>query len=61
MTKERIALLNLQWWKWICIALLFYTVIAGLLIPVPRLEILHETIRNLFFLPAADFIPGCKK
>ena len=40
---------NLSWWKWVCIVLLFYTVIGGLLIPVPRLEILHESIRNLFF------------
>ena len=47
MKKE--SLLNISWWKWLCIALLFYTVIAGLLIPVPRLAILHESIRNLFF------------
>ena len=32
-----------------CIILLFVTIIGGLLIPVPRLAILHETIRNLFF------------
>lgn len=29
--------------------MLFYSLIQGLLIPVPRLPILHETIRNLFF------------
>jgi heme exporter protein C len=40
---------KLQWWKWLCIVLLFYTVIGGLFIQVPRLAILHETIRNLFF------------
>ncbi len=40
---------KLQWWKWLCVGLLFYTVIAGLLVPVPRLAILHESIRNLFF------------
>lgn len=40
---------GIQWWKWTCIVLLFYTFIQGLLIEVPRLPILHETIRNLFF------------
>jgi heme exporter protein C len=44
-----ISVLKLQWWKWLCIALLFYTVINGFLAPVPKLPILHETIRNLFF------------
>ena len=32
-----------------CIILLFTTIIGGLLVPVPRLAILNETIRNLFF------------
>jgi heme exporter protein C len=41
--------MRLQWWKWLCIVLLFYTVIAGFFMPVPRLPVLHETIRNLFF------------
>ena len=45
--KENI--LNIAWWKWLCVILLFYTYIAGFLIPVPRLPILHESIRNLFF------------
>ncbi|HRH65408.1 MAG TPA: cytochrome c biogenesis protein CcsA [Bacteroidia bacterium] len=40
---------GISWWKWVCILLLFYSVIQGLLVPVPRLPILHETIRNLFF------------
>mgnify|MGYP003348213573 CR=1 FL=1 len=40
---------GLQWWKWLCMGLLCYTIIQGLLIDVPRLPILHETIRNLFF------------
>jgi heme exporter protein C len=40
---------RLQWWKWLCILLLFYTVIRGFLVEVPKLPILHETIRNLFF------------
>lgn len=37
------------WWKILCCLLLFYTIIAGFLIPVPRKVILHETIRNLVF------------
>ncbi len=45
--KENI--LQIAWWKWLCVILLFYTYIAGFLIPVPRLPILHESIRNLFF------------
>ncbi|MEO8087689.1 MAG: cytochrome c biogenesis protein CcsA [Bacteroidota bacterium] len=28
---------------------MFFTITGGLLVPVPRLAILHETIRNLFF------------
>lgn len=32
-----------------CAILLGYTVIAGFLMPVPRLDILNETIRNLYF------------
>jgi heme exporter protein C len=35
--------------KIVCIIFLFITVIVGLTVPVPRLAILHETIRNLFF------------
>ena len=49
MHSKSDSLFNLSWWKWLCIILLFYTVIGGLLVPVPRLEILHESIRNLFF------------
>jgi heme exporter protein C len=37
------------YWKALCIVLLFYTVIAGFLFPVPELDILNETIRNLYF------------
>jgi len=37
------------WWKIICILFLGYTVVAGFLMPVPRLNILNETIRNLYF------------
>jgi len=41
--------LRLQWWKYLSIILIFYTIIAGFLTEVPRLPILHETIRNLYF------------
>jgi len=37
------------WWKALCIILLFYTLIAGMLMPVPAKDILNETIRNLHF------------
>src|SRR3954468_3858042 len=37
------------WLKITCVFFLFFSVIGGLLIPVPRLPILHETIRNLFY------------
>lgn len=38
-----------NWWKALAIILLLYTVIAGFFIGVPRLAILNETIRNLYF------------
>jgi heme exporter protein C len=37
------------WWKVLCAALLVYTAVAGLLGTVPRLPILNETIRALYF------------
>jgi heme exporter protein C len=37
------------WWKVLAVLLIFSTLITGLLLPVPRLAILHETIRNLYF------------
>ncbi len=37
------------WWKILCFVLLVYTIVAGFLLPVPRLNILNETIRNLYF------------
>jgi heme exporter protein C len=37
------------WWKILCILLLVYTVVGGLLLDVPRVRILNETIRNLYF------------
>ncbi|AMM51276.1 ABC transporter permease [Rufibacter sp. DG15C] len=41
--------MKLSWWKWLTIALLLFTVVGGMLSEVPRLAILNETIRNLFF------------
>ena len=38
-----------HWWKALGVLLVFYAIIAGFLMPVPRLPILHETIRNLYF------------
>ena len=38
-----------NWWKILAAVLLIYSFIAGLLLAVPRLPILHETIRNLYF------------
>ncbi len=38
-----------SWWKILGVVLLVYTFTAGLLINVPRLPQLQETIRNLFF------------
>jgi heme exporter protein C len=37
------------WWKIIGAALVVYTTIAGLLLEVPHLDILNESIRNLYF------------
>jgi heme exporter protein C len=37
------------WWKILCVALLFYTFIAGLLNDLPTIGNLYQTIRNFFF------------
>jgi heme exporter protein C len=37
------------WWKVLCVVLLAYAIIGGLLLPVPARFILNETIRNLYF------------
>lgn len=41
--------MKLSWWKMLCVVLLVYTVVMGFLGPVPRLPILNESIRNLYF------------
>jgi heme exporter protein C len=38
-----------NWWKVTGAALVFYSLISGMLGEVPRLPILHETIRNLYY------------
>ena len=37
------------WWKVLSVVLILYTIFAGLLLGVPRLNLLNETIRNLYF------------
>jgi heme exporter protein C len=39
----------MKWWKILAVVMILYTIVAGFLVDVPRLPILHETIRNLFF------------
>lgn len=41
--------MNKSWWKILSFILLVYTIVAGFLFDVPRLFILNETIRNLYF------------
>jgi heme exporter protein C len=38
-----------QAYKWAAALLVIYSIIAGFLLPVPKMAILHETIRNLYF------------
>lgn len=38
-----------NWWKFAGIILLVYVILGGLLFDVPLLEVLHETIRNIYF------------
>jgi len=42
-------ILGLHWWKWLSIFLVLFSLIAGMLIDVPELPILNESIRNLFY------------
>jgi len=43
------SLYNKTWWKVLVVVTIIYTLFAGLMLGVPRLAILHETIRNLYF------------
>ncbi len=38
-----------NWYKLVAVIFVLYTLIAGMLAPVPRLDILNETIRNLYY------------
>lgn len=38
-----------NWWKYLCIVLLFYTIVMGFLGSIPELNILESSIRNLYF------------
>jgi len=38
-----------NWWKILGIILVYYTIIGGFLIDVPRIEIINESVRNQFF------------
>jgi heme exporter protein C len=37
------------WWKVLAVVIIIYTLIGGMLMGVPRLPIMHETIRNTYF------------
>lgn len=38
-----------KWWKILAVLILIYTLVGGMLLDVPRLNILNETIRNQHF------------
>jgi heme exporter protein C len=38
-----------SWWKILCVVILFYTIIQGLIGTIPRQPILNETLRNVYF------------
>lgn len=44
-----------HWWKIVGVIVIYYVIIYGLLMEVPKLAILNETIRNLFFHVAIWF------
>ena len=43
------SLMHKNWWKVLSVFLVTYSIIAGFILPVPALPIIHETIRNLYF------------
>ena len=47
--NNKIALFGIAWWKWLSIILIMYSLVVGMLIEVPALPILNESIRNLFY------------
>ena len=38
-----------SWWKILCVVILLYTIIQGLIGTIPRQPILNETLRNVYF------------
>lgn len=48
MAKLNVDLKN-NWWKILAIILMLYTITGGLLIRVPRIAIVQESVRNQFF------------
>ena len=38
-----------SWWKILSVVLIAYSIVGGLLLPVPTLHIVYETIRNTFY------------
>ncbi len=38
-----------NWWKIVSVVFVLYTIIAGFLLKVPALAMVHESIRNLYF------------
>jgi len=49
MAKLENYLLQKNWWKVFAVFMVMYTIIAGFLIKVPRIPIVHESVRNQFF------------
>jgi len=37
------------WWKVLCIAIIFYVIVMGIMGPVPHLAIINESIRNTYY------------
>jgi heme exporter protein C len=40
---------KIQWWKYAGVTLVMFALIGGLLLPVPQLPILEQSIRNLYY------------
>jgi heme exporter protein C len=40
---------KIEWWKYIGVLLVLYALTGGLLLPVPQLPILEQSIRNLYY------------
>ncbi len=49
------SLLKKNWWKILGVLIIYYVIIYGFLMEVPKLAILNETIRNLFYHVALWF------